>query len=263
MVVKPCRTLENVTLLRKAKLMARAGVEKKLLAEFEQKRIDRLFKGKKGFVDGPRMTAVAKGMNRTIGKFAGLALEKGLDKRSERIFSQIEPYIKERSTVLDVGCGDGKVGYILKLEKGCDVELMDTANYNRTPLPLKIYNGISIPHQNNSFHHVLLITELHHSDNPVNLMNEALRIAEKSVIVIESVYFEKIPMHKKMNSFVDWFSSRVLNDPEVNVPFNFLTPEAWVAVFQKLGGKVTGMEKLGFDQLLVPEYHILYEVEPK
>ncbi len=262
MVYKPSQKPENMALLQRAQLMARTDRERNLLDEFEKKRIERVFAGKKGFVDRPAMKKTAFALNRTIGRVAGLGLEKGLGKRSERIFRQIEPYIEERSRVLDLGCGDGKVGYIIHLEKGSKVQLMDTKNYNRTPLMLETYNGSSIPHPNNSFDHVLLITELHHSDNPVLLMNEALRVAEKSVIVIESVYFEKIPLHRKVNVVIDWFSSRVLNDPEVNVPFNFLTPEAWVAVFQNLGGKVTGMEHLGIDQPLVPEYHVLYEVKP-
>lgn len=263
MVYKPSQKPENKAALQRAKLMARTDRERSLLDDFEKKRIARVFKGKKGFVDKPAMEKTAVAFHKTIGRVAGLALERGLGKRSERIFRQIEPYIEERSRVLDLGCGDGKVGYILKLEKGSEVQLMDTKNHNKTPLVLEIYNGSSIPRPNDSFDHVLLITELHHSDNPILLMNEALRVAEKSVIVIESVYFEKIPLHRKVNAVIDWFSSRVLNDPEVNVPFNFLTPEAWVAVFQNLGGKVTGMEHLGIDQPLVPEYHVLYEVTPK
>jgi len=263
MVLKPSRKLDNVALLRNAKLMARAGVEKKLLEEFEKKRIERVFKGRKDFVDRPGMKRTAAILNRTFGKVAGFALEKGLGKRSEKIFRQIEPYVEDNSSVLDLGCGDGKVGYLLNLDKKCEVQLMDTVNCNKTPLPFEIYDGNSVRKSGNSFDHVILITSLHHSDDPVLLMEEALRVAEKSVIVIESVYFEKVPMHRKMNSFVDWFSGRVLNDPEVNVPFNFLTPEAWVVVFQNLGGKVVGMERLGFDQPLVPEYHVLYEVEPE
>lgn len=263
MVMKPSRTLDNVVLLKKAKLMARAGVEKKLLEEFEKKRIERVFNGRKDFADRPAIKKTAFLLNRTVGRVAGLALERGLGKRSEKIFRQIEPYIEENSRVLDLGCGDGKIGYLINLDKKCDVQLMDTVNCNKTPLPFEFYDGISIKRPANSFDHVMLITALHHSDDPVLLMKEALRVAEKSVVVIESVYFEKVPMHRKMNSLVDWFSSRVLNDPEINVPFNFLTPAAWVAVFQQLGGKVVGMEKLGFDQPLVPEYHFLYEVKPE
>lgn len=263
MVFKPSEMVGNKALLQKAQLMARAKIEKNLLDEFEKKRIGRIFKDERGFVDRPAMKKTAFVLNRTVGRAAGAALERGLGKRSERIFRQIEPYIDDKSRILDLGCGDGKVGYILHLEKGCDVELMDTGNYNKTPLPLEIYNGMAVPRPDNSFYHVLLITELHHSDNPVSLMNEALRVAEESVIVIESVYSRKIPLHREVNAVIDWFSSRVLNDPEVNVPFNFLTAEAWVALFEKLGGKVVGIEHLGFDQPLVPEYHVLYEVKPQ
>jgi len=261
MVLKPSRKLENVALLHKAHLMARAKVEKDIIDDFKKKIFERYHQKKKGFVDRPAVKKVTAGLNRTVGKVAGLALERGLGDRSEKIYRQIEPYIEEENDVLDLGCGDGKIGYILHLEKGCNVELMDVKDYNQTPLPLKIYNGTSIPGKDNSYDHVLLLTVLHHADNPMVLMKQALRLAEKSVIVIESVYFDRIPLHRKINAAIDLFSSRMLVDPEINVPFNFLTPTAWVAVFEEAGGKVVGMEKLGIDQPLVPEYHVLYEVE--
>ena len=207
---------------------------------------------------------ITKGLNRSLGKAAGLALERQLGNRSEKVFRQIEPYIEEGSKVLDLGCGDGRIGYMLHIDKGCEVQLMDVKNYNKTPLPLSIYNGTSVPGQDNSFDHVLLITVLHHAENPVYLARDALRLAAKSVIVIESVYLDGIPLHKKANALMDWFSSRILNDPEVPVPFNFLTPTAWVAIFEKqMNGNVTVMEHLGIDQPLVPEYHTLYVVEKK
>jgi hypothetical protein len=106
--------------------------------------------------------------------------------------------------------------------------------------------------------HVLLLTVLHHSDDPIQVMSEALRLANQSVIIIESVYFNEL--HKQVNKFFDWFYNRVLNNPQINVPFNFLTPNAWPILFEQLGGKVTHMKHLGIDEPLVPEWHTLYVV---
>lgn len=253
--------LVGIGKLQQARLMAKAGVEKKLLKEFEEKTRERVFGKKKGLVDRPAAKTITRGLHKSVGWIAGIALERVLGERSEKVYEQIEPYIGKNSTVLDIGCGDGKIGYIISLEKNSEVELLDVKDYNKTPLPLEIYDGTVIPRQSNSFDHVLLLTVLHHTDDPVTVMKQALRVAKKNVIVIESVYFEKIPFHKGVNKTLDWFYSRVLNDPEINVPFNFLTPTAWVAIFEKLGGNVTRIEYLGLDQPLVPEYHALYVVE--
>lgn len=138
---------------------------------------------------------------------------------------------------------------------------MDVDDFAKVALPLFIFNGRDLPFVDGFFDHVLLLTVLHHSDDPIRLFNEALRVADKSVLVIESVYFNSL--HKQANKFLDWFYNKVLNDPNVNVPFNFLPPETWIAFFERAGGKVAHMQHLGLDQPLVPEWHTLYVVEKK
>jgi len=136
--------------------------------------------------------------------------------------------------------------------------LTDVVNYNQTGLPFHLYDGKNLNFTDRSFDHVLLLTVLHHSDDPIQVIKEALRVADKSIIVIESVYFNQV--HKQLNKLFDWFYNRVMNNPDVNVPFNFLTPTAWPVLFEDLGGRVTHIKHLGLDQPLVPEWHTLYVV---
>ncbi len=238
--------------------MSKEGKDAKRLQRFER-RIAGFRWGRRGLVDGPIMSATAKALNTTVGRIAGKIVSHGLRNRSERIFNYVQPFIGNGDSVLDLGCGDGKVGEHLSIRNGNYVVLMDVVDYNKTNLPLIQYDGTKINFPDNSFDHVLLLTVLHHSDGPIAVMEEALRVAEKSVIIIESVYFNG--MHKQVNKFFDWFYNRVLNNPKINVPFNFLTPTAWVALFEKLGGDVTHMEHLGIDEPAVPEWHTLYVVE--
>jgi SAM-dependent methyltransferase len=224
-----------------------------------ERRIAELRNGRRGLVDGPLLSATARALNTTVGKYAGRLVSHGLRNRSERIFSYIQPFIGEGDSVLDLGCGDGKVGELVALRKKSDVVLMDVVDYNKTGLPLVLYDGRKVDCPDRSFDHVLLLTVLHHSDDPIAVMEEALRVADKSVIIIESVYFNG--PHKQVNKFFDWFYNRVLNNPKINVPFNFLTPTAWIKLFEKLGGKVMQMEHLGIDEPTVPEWHTLYVVD--
>lgn len=254
------RESTHMSPLKIAQLMSRTHQEAKLLKAFEKKIRERTFRGS-GLIERPAIKTATRLLNRTVGRVAGRVLEKRHKGRSQRIYQQIERHIEKNSTVLDVGCGNGKVGELIMLEKGSWVRLMDVEDYNKTLLKLQLHTGISIPYPDNSFDHVLLLTVLHHSDDPIIMMKEALRVADKNVIVIESVYFNEL--HKNANKLIDWFCNRVLNNPEVNVPFNFLTATAWVALFEKLGGNVTHMEHLGIDQPWAPEYHVLYVIEKK
>ncbi|MBU0532514.1 class I SAM-dependent methyltransferase [Candidatus Micrarchaeota archaeon] len=200
-------------------------------------------------------------MHRTVGKAVGRALVRALVHRSDKIYGQIEPFIGEGTNVLDLGCGDGKVGELVHINKNSNVILADIDNFLKVQLPFHRYDGRTLPFADNFFDHVLLLTVLHHSDDPERVFEEALRVTNKSVIVIESVYFNNL--HRGVNKFLDWFYNRVLNSPEVTVPFNFLSPDAWVMLFEMYVGRVIHMEHLGLDQPLVPEWHTLYVIEKK
>lgn len=244
--------------LAKARQMARENLEAERLGRFESQ-IEALRQGKRKAVDAPLLMALAKALNYSVGAVAGKAVSYGLRNRSAHIFGYVQRFIEDGSTVLDLGCGDGKVGELLCASRGCKMTLMDIVDYNKTDLHFVKYNGRNIHFPDNCFDQVLLLTVLHHSDDPIRVMSEALRVANKSVIIIESVYFNEL--HKSLNKFFDWFYNRVLNNPRINVPFNFLTPDSWVGLFEKLGGKVTHMEHLGIDEPLVPEWHVLYVVK--
>jgi SAM-dependent methyltransferase len=227
------------------------------LRRFKQ-RVETFSRGKRAFADRAPAQMAARLLNASLGTVAGRAVSYGLRNRSAKIFLQIEPFIERGSAVLDLGCGDGQVGALVAERKGAHVVLVDVKDYNTTPLAFVPYDGRELYCSDNNFDHVLLLTVLHHSDDPVQVMKEALRVADKSVIVIESVYFNAV--HRQINKFFDWFYNRVLNNPEINVPFNFLTPTAWPILFEQLGGKVTHMKHLGIDEPIVPEWHTLYVV---
>ena len=238
--------------------MAHLGNEEGMLKQFEA-RISQLGAGGRKAVDTPAVKTAAKLLRWTIGRTAGKAVSHALRNRASKVFSQVEPFIEEGSTVLDLGCGSGKVGELISLKKGCHVALADVIDWNETDLPFFKFNGKHMLFQDGEIDHVLLLTVLHHCDDPVQVMKEALRMADKSVIVIESVHFNRL--HKELNKFLDWFFNRVLVNPDMNVPFNFLTPDAWVLLFGRLGGRVVYMEHLGIDHPIVPEWHTLYVVE--
>lgn len=245
-------------IIEAARSKANTRAEERMLRRFEV-RLSQLKEGKRKATDTPLAKNIAKGLYWTVGRTAGKAVSYALRNRSKKIFKQIEPFIEPGSTVLDLGCGSGKIGELISMKKGCHVALADVIDWNETNLPFFKFTGRNMLFADGEIDHVLLLTVLHHCDDPIQVMKEALRMANKSVIVIESVHFNRL--HKELNKLIDWLLNHALINSEMNVPFNFLTPTAWVLLFERLGGKVVHMEHLGIDHLIVPEWHTLYVVE--
>ena len=196
--------------------------------------------------------------------------------RARLAYEQISPYL-QGGTLLDLGCGDGKIGH-LAAEEGRKVMLADVykhPNIDETGLEFHCFGqGEAVPLDDATVDTTLLLTVLHHSDNPVQTLREAQRVTKPggNIIVIESVYgirdnspFGKLTEEqlRRVNIFFDHFYNRVLHyspDPKskVNVPYNFNTPEGWRTIFAQQGLDQMAYVLLGIDQPVVPEYHTLH-----
>jgi SAM-dependent methyltransferase len=214
------------------------------------------------------------------------AIPEKLTERACIMHGQIKPYLIAGS-VLDLGCGDARLAKLLA-QDGFTLQLADiyqNSNVANVSLPFKLLKqGEAIPFDDNQFDNTLLITVLHHSNNPMQVLHDACRVtrANGRVIVTESVYGvngqELSPaqrvqgqqylaltpeQQRRVNIFFDHFYNRVIHytdDPtqKVNVPYNFNTPEMWKQLFEQTGLKQERIVHLGVDQPAVPEYHTLH-----
>ena len=212
-----------------------------------------------------------------------------LSERADLIIEQISPFLSGKN-VLDYGCGDGLIGLrlhrngysVTNLDVKMHTRLSDMALYDGLPFIL-FGDGHNIPESIGKFDNVLLLTVLHHTDNPVRNLENAIKATRKGgrLIVIESVYGvtpedkESQPHEKeylslspeqqrKVNIFFDHFYNRIIHysdgitSTKVNVPYNFNTPAAWKEIFERHGLKQEQLTHLGIDQPSVPEYHTLH-----
>lgn len=210
-------------------------------------------------------------------------LSQRLDERAEKVYSQIEHYLPKKGSVLDLGCGDGRIGKLIADRKGLEVTLADVYKHqdtDRTGLEFVMVNsGGNIPAENEKYDAVIESTILHHCDNPINTIQEGKRVTKNDgkIIVIESVYgkkddtdFGKLSAEQQRLAcvFFDHFYNRIMHyneDPakKVNVPRKFNTPSGWEVIFNQNSLKQEAVRYLGIDQPIVPEYHVLYVLGKK
>lgn len=194
-----------------------------------------------------------------------------LDRRAALIAKQVFPFIIGEN-VADIGCGDGLVAWYLK-RHAKRIMLVDVYCYldPRVSLPYYGYQeGEPLPLIEEA-DTSLLLTVLHHAEDPIKLLCETRRITRSRLLVIESVFGvdadaggpPSVLHHldhqrqRKYATFVDYLYNRVFHDG-VPVPFNYSTPSGWQRIFQSTGWDVQHVIDLGIDQPIVPEHHILY-----
>lgn len=197
-----------------------------------------------------------------------------LEQRASIITDQIRQYVIGDS-ILDVGCGNGRIARNLKDGKS-RVQLVDVVKYvpDSFKLPFAEWReGQDFP-ISDTFDTVLLLTVLHHSSEPLELLKLAWKAARRRLIIIESV----VGVHKPEPSapyellsfidedqiafaaFVDWFYNRVLHD-DVPVPYNFTSPQRWQSVFIDNEMPLRKVIHLGQDIEIGPEYHVLFVLD--
>lgn len=211
-------------------------------------------------------------------------LPEKVSERAKLIYTEVESYIIKGS-LLDLGCGDGKVGELLS-KNGCNVALADVyknQNIDSTGLKFKLFNqGDSVPFADSEFDNVLASTVYHHSDDPVKSVKESRRVTREDgkILVIESPYGvhgeglaqaqkQKLKRYleltdeqqRRVNIFFDHFANRVIRyspTNKINVPFNFNTPVGWRGIFKNYGLEQEKLIHLGWDRSMTPEYHTLH-----
>jgi len=174
--------------------------------------------------------------------------------RAKMNFEGIKDYLKGE-TILDLGAGDGLLALEINKQLNKNVLLVDILDYNSSDLPLILYNPDGkLPFADNEIDTTILYTVLHHSNDPKHLLQEAMRVTKKRLIIKEA-YIEK-EENRITNSFFDWFYNRVIGDEDINVPLNFLKVEGWEKILNSYRFNVSEIKYVGIDEPVVPEHHV-------
>lgn len=168
--------------------------------------------------------------------------------RVSRLSSLLAELLPPNVSVLDVGCGDGRVASMISARRpdiaiqGIDVQLRDTAL-----IPVSGFDGEKIPFDDRAFDVVMFVDVLHHTQDPMVLLREAVRVTRDSILLKD--HNDDGVFSNMILRVMDW----VGNSPHgVALPYNYWKKQKWDAAFIEVGVEPkVQIEKLGLYPALI------------
>lgn len=159
-----------------------------------------------------------------IGKFYASTWGK---KWVESKLKNVLPHLNKKDKIIDIGCGNCMVIKTLQ-ENGYTCTALDVADLSIVEnIKVVIYDGEKMPFENQDFDAALLLTVLHHSDNPELVLKETARIAKK-IVIIEDIYSNKI------QQYLTYFMDTLVNLGHSNMTYQNKSDAEWKKVFETL-----------------------------
>ena len=105
-------------------------------------------------------------------------------RRLEQLVRHLEGFIPRNSSVADVGCGDGQLTAMLQeCRPDLRMEGIDVLRRTRTWIPVRQFDGQTLPYESGAMDVVMLVDVLHHVEHPEQLLREAVRVAKAGVVI--------------------------------------------------------------------------------
>lgn len=141
--------------------------------------------------------------------------------------TEISPYLQTGDRIVDIGSGNCFLAERL-ISLGYSVTSVDIKNKSKVKniIPI-IYDGKNLPLGDDSFDVALLITVLHHVKEPVQVLEEAKRVA-KRIIIMEDLY------RNSFQKYITFIMDSVINLEFYGHPHSNKTDKEWLNTFEKL-----------------------------
>jgi ubiquinone/menaquinone biosynthesis C-methylase UbiE len=145
--------------------------------------------------------------------------------------NRLDGYLAEKGTVIDIGAGWCNVAEILEA-KGMEVLPLDVKDLSLVEgIDPVIYDGVRIPFEDNTFDLALLLTVLHHTHRPEEIVKEARRVA-RSMVIIEDIFTNTA------GKYWTFAMDSLLNLEFIGHPHSNKRDQEWRVLFNELGLKL-------------------------
>ena len=117
-------------------------------------------------------------------------------------------------------------------------------DFNKTNLPPRVYDGRSLPFEDNAFDLVVLYFVLHHAEEAEEVLRQALRVSSRYVVVAESVFEGEC--QRRLMRLLDRGANRLRGGNAMEEgPLRFRRASAWRVLSERLGRRVVREERRG------------------
>lgn len=157
--------------------------------------------------------------------------------RVERIAGVLSEQIGEAASLLDVGCGDGRLGAAVGRSVGAaELRGIDVGLPLTTRIEASHYDGTELPFADRQFEVVLLGDVLHHAAAPAELLAECLRVAARTVALKDHLRFG--PLSSAVLRAMDHVGNAASG---VTVRGRYLSLPEWLELFSSAGAEVISL----------------------
>jgi len=98
-----------------------------------------------------------------------------------------EQFIEKKSKILDIGCGSAIIANTFQVFFDTEVIGVDVIDRRIFPIAFSLVGGKKLPFPENSFDNVLIAYTLHHSQYPIALLKEVVRVSRGKIFIYEDL----------------------------------------------------------------------------
>lgn len=152
-------------------------------------------------------------------------------RRVERLATLVAERLPSGASVLDVGCGDGRLAArVLELRPDVSIRGVDVLARPSTAIPVELFDGLSLPQAPNSVDIVTIIDVLHHAADAARLLTECGRVARRAVIVKD--HLREGVLADFTLRLMDWVGNARHG---VALPYRYYTRAEWKEMIARCG----------------------------
>ena len=185
-------------------------------------------------------------------------------RRIEVLARHVAELLPRGATVVDVGSGDGLLARrVMDARPDVSVTGVDVLARPQAHIPVKIFDGLTLPFASGSFDAAMMIDVLHHASSQDALLREMARVARHRV-VIKDHFVSGLLAHPTLR-FMDWVGNFRHG---VALPYSYWSPARWEQAFVNAGLRIVEQrERLGLypwpaSMLFERHLHFIAVLEP-